>query len=144
MLQEVLLVSQSTPSPPSHPFFIPVLHLPHISRWQRLMTVPNEQTFFFSSSWAHSVSETLSLVTCFNCNVHGGPQQPHAIHSSPFTLSVRVFSFSHTSPRGRVYACFQRSRIPHRLVLIDRWVLKLARATHSDRHFALRSEFRLY
>ncbi len=49
-------------------------------------------------------------MTHFNCNVRGGPQQPHTIHSSPFTLSVRVFSFSHSrphsSPRGRVYACF--------------------------------------
>lgn len=49
-------------------------------------------------------------MTHFNCNVRGGPQQPHTIHSSPFTLSVRVFSFSHSRPhsrpRGRVYACF--------------------------------------
>ncbi len=42
-------ILQTFPSPPSLPFFIPFLHLPHISLWQRLMTVLNEVTFFLSS-----------------------------------------------------------------------------------------------
>lgn len=66
--------------------------------------------------------------------------EAHSSHTSPIhphlpCLSSSSHSRPHGSPRGRVYAClFPRAQIPHRLVLIDRWALKLARPTHSDSH----------
>lgn len=36
---------------------------------------------------------------------------------------------------------FPRAQIPHRLVLIDRWALKLARPTHSDSHLCRDQNF---